>query len=344
MRLVLVALAAARLVAAADSGLDFLPSDTKVVFGIHVSAIVESAIFKDAGAGTQKLGEDWLKLVAITGFDPLHDIDEILMASPADKENAPALLVVRGRFNLERMGAGAPRYHGVAMVGDSKTGKGVLALLDATTAVAGELPVVRAAIDRRGHGAPMEEQLAVRVQSLRDRFDIWGTGERTEGFVPPTGKRDELASMDRFEFGIRVSKGFELGAELHARSQQDAEKLAASHGDAENDGERARAGGSEDRRANQGRLGQDFGDGFGGRPEEAYGGAAQGERAHGRGAREGCARGRSARSGHVGAFSAGAGEPKSNWWHERVRAAGEEVGPRSLTVAALLGAALLTPR
>lgn len=228
MRLVLVALAAVRLVAAADSRLDFLPSDTKVVFGIHVSAIVESAIFKDAGAGTQKLGEDWLKLVAITGFDPLHDIDEVLMASPADKEQAPALLVVRGRFNLERMGAGAPRYHGVALVGDSKTGKGVLALLDATTAVAGELPVVRAAIDRRGHGAPMEEQLAARVQSLRDRFDIWGIGERTEGFVPPTGKSEELASMDRFEFGIRLSKGFELGAELHARSQKDAEKLAAS--------------------------------------------------------------------------------------------------------------------
>ena len=228
MRLVLVALAVARLVAAADSGLDFLPSDTKVVFGIHVSTIVESALFKDAGAGTQKLGEDWLKLVAITGFDPLHDIDEILMVSSADKEQAPALLVVRGRFNLERMGAGAPRYHGIAMVGDSKAGKGVLALLDATTAVAGELPVVRAAIDRRGHGAPMDDQLAARVQSLRDRFDIWGTGERLEGFVPPTGKREELDSLDRFEFGIRVSKGFELGAELHARSQKDADKLAGS--------------------------------------------------------------------------------------------------------------------
>ena len=281
MRLVLVALAAARLVAAADSGLDFLPSDTKVVFGIHVSTIVESALFKDAGAGTQKLGEDWLKLVAITGFDPLHDIDEILMVSSADKEQAPALLVVRGRFNLERMGAGAPRYHGIAMVGDSKAGKGVLALLDATTAVAGELPVVRAAIDRRGHGAPMEDQLAARVQSLRDRFDIWGTGERLEGFVPPTGKREELDSLDRFEFGIRVSKGFELGAELHARSQKDADKLAAIAGDAENDGERSRSDGPEDRRANEGRHGQDLGDGFGGGPEEAYGGAAQGERAHG---------------------------------------------------------------
>src|SRR5260370_35094795 len=105
MRLVLVALAAVRLVAAADSGMDFLPADTKAVFGIHVSAIVESAIFKDAGAGTQKLGEDWLKVVAITRFAPLHDIDEALLASPADKGQAPARLVRRGSVHTERRDA-----------------------------------------------------------------------------------------------------------------------------------------------------------------------------------------------------------------------------------------------
>ena len=33
---------------------------------------------------------------------------------------------------------------------------------------------------------------------------------------------------ERFEFGVRIGKGFELGAEVHARSQKDAEKLAAS--------------------------------------------------------------------------------------------------------------------
>jgi hypothetical protein len=55
MRLVLVALAAARLVAAADSGLDFLPADTKVVFGVRVSAIVESPIFKDAAPARKSL-------------------------------------------------------------------------------------------------------------------------------------------------------------------------------------------------------------------------------------------------------------------------------------------------
>jgi hypothetical protein len=228
MRLVLVALVAARLVAAGDSALNFLPADTKVVIGIRVSAIRESALFRDAGTDAQKLGEDWMKLVAITGFDPIHDIDEILIFSSADNEKAAALMAVRGRFNLERLGAGAKRYHGIAMVGEGAGGTSVLALLDATTAVAGEAPAVRAAIDRRGHGAPLDPQLAARVQSLAGRFDIWGTGERPEGFVAPTGKREDLDSIDRFEFGIRISKGLEIGAEVHAKSSKDAEKLAES--------------------------------------------------------------------------------------------------------------------
>ena len=228
MRLVLVALVAARLVAAGDSALNFLPADTKVVIGIRVSAIRESALFRDAGTDAQKLGEDWMKLVAITGFDPIHDIDEILIFSSADNEKAAAVMAVRGRFNLERLGAGAKRYHGVAMVGEGAGGTSVLALLDATTAVAGEAPAVRAAIDRRGHGAPLDPQLAARVQSLAGRFDIWGAGERPEGFVAPTGKREDLDSIDRFEFGIRISKGLEIGAEVHAKSSKDAEKLAAS--------------------------------------------------------------------------------------------------------------------
>jgi hypothetical protein len=228
MRLFLVALVVARLAAAGDSALNFLPADTKVVIGIRVSAIRESSLFKDAGTDARKLGEEWTKLVAITGFDPIHDIDEVLVFSSADDPKAAALMAVRGRFNLERMSAGAKRYHGVALVGEGKGGTGVLALLDATTAVAGEPQAVRAAIDRRGHGAPLDAKLAARVQSLAERYDLWGTGERPEGFVAPTGKREDLDSIDRFEFGVRIRNGLELGAEIHARSPKDAEKLAAS--------------------------------------------------------------------------------------------------------------------
>ena len=228
MKFALVTFVAVRLVAASDLASDFFPPNTKVVFGVRVPAIVESALFKDTGTGAQKLSEDWLKVVAVTGFDPLHDIDEVLLASPADNEKAAALLVLRGRFDLARLSAGATRYHGVAMLGGGKDGKGVLALLDEATLLAGDTLAVRAAIDRHGKNAAPNATLAMRVQSLRERFDVWGTGERPEGFVAPTGKNEQLDSMDRFEFGVRISKGFELDAEIHARSPKDADKMAAS--------------------------------------------------------------------------------------------------------------------
>ncbi len=228
MKLVLAALAAAQLLAAGDFASDLFPANTKVVFGIRVPAIVDSGLFKDMGSDARKLAENWSKLVAIAGFDPLHDIDEILLAASADKENNSSLLVLRGRFDLARLGSGAPLYHGIAMVGGGKTGAGALALLDAATILTGDTAAVHAAIDRRGQGAVFDGVLQSRVQSLRERFDIWGTGERPEGFTPLTGKNEQLDSLDRFQFGVRISKGFELDAELHSRTPKDAEKLAAS--------------------------------------------------------------------------------------------------------------------
>ena len=230
MKCVWFVLAAARVVFAADFALqDYLPPDTKVVMGMRVRALTESSLFQEAGAASAKtLSDNWTKLTVFTGFDPLHDIDEVLLTSPADRENAPALVVLRGRFKLDQLWAGAEFYNGVAIRSDGKKGSGVLALLDATTALAGEASIVKAALARRGGPVAYDGALVARVESLRERFDIWGTGDRSQGFVAPGGQNDQLGSIDRFEFGIRITKGLELSAQVHARSQKDAEKLAAS--------------------------------------------------------------------------------------------------------------------
>ncbi len=99
--------------------------------------------------------------------------------------------------------------------------------IDESTAIAGDAVLVKAAIDRRGKPVVYEVAMVARVASLRERFDIWGTGERPQGFVAP-GQNDQLNSIDRFEFGIRITRGLELSAEMHARSQQEADKLAAT--------------------------------------------------------------------------------------------------------------------
>ena len=86
----------------------------------------------------------------------------------------------------------------------------------------------------------LDGALAARVQSLRERFDMWGTGERPEGFVSPTGKNEQLDSIDRFEFGVRISKGFELGAELHVAHAEGCRKNGGLAAVDEGDDERGR--------------------------------------------------------------------------------------------------------
>jgi hypothetical protein len=229
MKCVLVALAAARLVLSADFVLqEYLPPDTKVVMGLRLSSFTESSLFADQRASAKTLSENWTKLTAFAGFDPLHDIDEVILTSAADRENAPALLVLRGRFNLEKLGKGAEQYRGVAISSSKDKAAGVVGLLDATTALAGDRALVKAAIDRRGQPVIYDRALVARVASLRERFDVWGTGERPQGFVAPGGQNEQLNSIDRFEFGLRITHGLELSAEAHARSQKDADKLAAS--------------------------------------------------------------------------------------------------------------------
>jgi hypothetical protein len=229
MKCVWIALAAARLLSAADFVVqEYLPPDTRVVMGLRVRSLTESSLFQDNSASAKGMSESWTKLTAFAGFDPLHDIDEVLLASAADRQNAPALLVLRGRFNLEKLGAGAERYHGIAITRSKDKNAGVLGLIDEGTAIAGDAVLVKAAIDRRGKPVVYDVALVARVASLRERFDLWGTGERPQGFVAPGVQNDQLGSIDRFEFGIRITRGLELSAEMHARSQKEADKLAAS--------------------------------------------------------------------------------------------------------------------
>jgi hypothetical protein len=224
-----VFLMAARALTAADSVLpDFIPAQTRVAIGIRVRSIANSQLGQSIGAQVQALGADWLKAASQAGFDPLQNVDEVLITSTGEGQNAPALIVVRGNFNLDRLGAGAPMYRGVPLLGGGKGSNGVVALLDASTAIAGDAASVRAAIDRRGKGGHMDAALAARIEPLRSRYDIWGIGDRPSGFVPATPTSQGLESVDRFQFGVLMTHGLELAAEFHTRSPQDAKKLEDS--------------------------------------------------------------------------------------------------------------------
>ncbi|HXB73166.1 MAG TPA: hypothetical protein VNY05_33320 [Candidatus Acidoferrales bacterium] len=242
---------------AAESALpDFLPPATKAVFGVQVRRILNSPVAQEispgaaagALAGAGQMEAEWQKIVALTGFDPFQDIDEVLIACAVDDrnqgqnrgqnqghnqgQNPPMLLIARGHFNVERFSANASLYHDVPVLGTDPSSTGTIALLDASTAIFGEIAEVHAAIDRRGSGAShdgaLDAAFASTAASLRSRYDIWGLGDRPVNLIPQSSQPDGLDSIDRFQFGLSVTHGLEIAAEVHARSAKDAEKLMQS--------------------------------------------------------------------------------------------------------------------
>jgi hypothetical protein len=233
----LVFLLAVRAIPAADRSLtDFFPAGTKVVFGINVRKVAESPLAQagltqaKAQVQAQAAAADWLRIASLAGFDPLRDIDEVLVATNGEGQNPPSLIVATGRFDVARLAQGAKRYLDVPLLGGDKPTDGVVALLNASTALAGDRPTVLATLDHLGNGAQIDPALAQRIAAARGRYDIWGLGDRPEGFVAPTPEASGLESIDRFQFGVSVSHGLELGAELHARSPKDAEQIGAMLG------------------------------------------------------------------------------------------------------------------
>jgi hypothetical protein len=216
--------------ATADSVTDLFPPDTKVVFGIRVHNLALSSVAQTFAAQAKAAAAGWMKAFPLGGIDLLRDIDEVLFASSGKGQNPPSLMVVTGRFDLSHLAEGAENYHGVPLLaGESETGS-MVALLENGTVILGDAALVRAAIDQRGGKSRIDSVLNDRITSLRQRYDIWGLGERPEGLVSPMPEAPMpetklLESIDRFQFGVQLSNGLELGAEIHARSPEDIEKL-----------------------------------------------------------------------------------------------------------------------
>ncbi len=222
-----VLLLAARAIFAADAPpASLLPPDAKVVLGIQLQKLIESPMLQNAISQAQTANNaTWMKTISTLGFDPLKDLDEVWLATTADGQNPPALVLAKGRFNLARLTLAAKPYHDVPVFEFEQGAGGMIAFLDASTVVAGDKSMVQAALERRASTAA-PSALVQRIAGLRERYDIWGLGEQEGGLAPVAGTEGKgLESIDRFQFGLALHNDLELGAEIHAKSEEDVQKL-----------------------------------------------------------------------------------------------------------------------
>ena len=196
------------------------------MIGIRVRSIIDLLDSQSFAAEWRTAGARLMDRSPLAGFNPLKDLAEVLIASSGEGDNPPVLIVLRGRFDVDRLASSARRYHGTPLVEDGKQA-GVIAILDSSTAIAGDRPLVLAAIDRRASGGGVEASLAARIEPLRTRYAIWGIGDRLNDPPVHTAQPGPMDSLDQFEFGVDLAHGLDLNAKLHVRSPEDAGKMAS---------------------------------------------------------------------------------------------------------------------
>ena len=133
---------------------------------------------------TLSANDDLQKFITATGFDPRHDVTEILAATSGSVDKPTGLVIALGNFNVDQLtaalttkssGVSTQDYNGAKLVlGETKDQQQeAIAFMGSTIAVLGDVASVKAAIDRSSHANSINPALATHVQSLSLNNDAW---------------------------------------------------------------------------------------------------------------------------------------------------------------------------
>ncbi|HYM13171.1 MAG TPA: hypothetical protein VEU62_20690 [Bryobacterales bacterium] len=218
------------------------------------------------------------EFVAATGFDPRRDVQALLVASwppPAAASGAPAagpganfvppqwVAVARGSFNVSALSSqlrdkkvfvenyrgvdvfepnresqSPPRPHPPRAMGQNPRQPGGFAFLDDKTAVAGTLPSVLAAIDRKLGGGPSLQAntaLLARAETISAASQVWvvsqNPGEVITRALPKNGSAESsnfariFSGLQNSTFALDLMNGLNLKADGLCRTAEDAKTL-----------------------------------------------------------------------------------------------------------------------
>ena len=231
---------------AADSSLlQFVMPDAQVVAGLQVDSAKGSAfgqyVLSHLSVNDTKLEE----FTAETGFDPRHDVSEIVVASNW-KSNTPDnrwIVAAHGTFNISKItstavasgGVLAP-YQGVNVVtlpasSNLQFATGI-AFLNSSLALVGDVNSLQAAIDHNKNNTPADASIVTKAQGVSSGKDFWFVSlvplSNFSASVPdPSGamKGNLLAAINQASGGIRFGDTVTITAEAVTRSEKDAQAL-----------------------------------------------------------------------------------------------------------------------
>ena len=212
--------------------LKLVPSDSRMLVQINVTRLRQTQFkdrllqLRDRSEGMKK---KWDKLVQKSGFDPMRDLDTMLIAMPygGDKTAGEAGAVLLGRFNQpaliawfkEQAGTGAKEQkHGNRTIYSDADGTYNVAFLSSTTLVVGSLPMVKRILDLadgKGQSARQSPALVELTNRVRGNQVIWAVVQ-----VPDEVRKraQEADSPFKSVANIVTTLDFAAGLELDFRA------------------------------------------------------------------------------------------------------------------------------
>jgi hypothetical protein len=233
--------------AADPSLLQLLIPDAQVVAGLEVDS-AKSSLFGQYVLSHLSVNDTKLEqFTSETGFDPRHDVSEIVIGSNW-KSNTPDnrwIVAAHGVFNIPKItstaqahgGLIAP-YQGINMVthlsnSDAQVDT-VIAFLDGSTALVGDVTSVKAAIDRKKRNTAVDGSIVSKAQAVSSGKDFWFVTtvplSNFSSSVPEPNlsgamQGNLLAAINQMSGGIRFGDTVSISAEAVTRSEKDAQAL-----------------------------------------------------------------------------------------------------------------------
>jgi hypothetical protein len=230
----------------ADSQLmNLVMPDAKILAGGNETSALNSPFGQFI---LSKFGQIPQNFIAETGFNPLQDVTEVLAATAADPSNPGGLLLASGTFPVDKITAAlsahsanwqVTTYGGATLISTTNPKDKVahaVAFLGNSIAVAGNLAIVEAAIDRSTGANSIDPALAVIVNQLSASEDEWLVSSVSVASLIPANASAKgpaatvlpvLKNIQSFSGGVKFGDNVVFTAQAVENSPQNAAALNA---------------------------------------------------------------------------------------------------------------------
>src|SRR5690242_15759428 len=206
-----------------------IPPDATMLAGLRMADIRATPLYKKMLAGQRLARLD--EFARQTGFDPRRDVRELLVAS----NGKDSLVAARGTFNVHAFeGMTRSPYKGFTLYTRDRGG---VALIDNSTAIAGTLVAVHAALDRRGSGdRSRPADLLARARQIPPENQVWsvanGFDNLLTGRIPESGNAANVSRILRSLENTTAAADLRIGLNGFINGQCRTDADAKNLGDA----------------------------------------------------------------------------------------------------------------